>query len=161
MTTIVWAPGDLVVASNEGIDVRFAGVEITAEIPEHIQRAPGERGIRVHLACVTSPATMELHVNYMKALEAWGEQREMHGSDKVGRPPVMPGDVVLSAVKANITDNHDTEYLLVAGRVAGTGSEWDGSWVFVPEPPVGVKHLTIEVTLNGELTGKSCRVQLD
>lgn len=161
MTSIVWAPGDLIVATHEGVEVRFAGVEITSEAAGYMGRLPGERVIKVHLAGVTSAVTMDLDNSHLRALEAWGEERKLHGADSVGRPPVMPGDAVLSAVKAIVTDNHDTEYGWVAGRVAGTGSEWDSSWMFAPEPPEGVKHLTIEFTLNGELTGKSCRVQLD
>lgn len=161
MTTIVWAPGDLVVATNEGVDVRLAGVEITSDVPEYIERVPGERGIRVHLAGVTSRTTMELDVSYNRALEAWASERTLHGLEAAGRPPIMPGDVVLTPVKAIVTDNHDTDYRCIAGRVAGTGSEWDASWVFVPEPPPTIRHLTVEFTVKGEPTGKSCRVQLD
>lgn len=161
MTTIVWAPGDLVVASNEGVDVRFAGVEITADIPEHHERAAGERGIRVHVAGVTSPLTMDLDNRHLQEVDVWAEERKLVGPENVRRFPVMPGDTVLGAIKPVITDNHDTDYRCIGGRRAGTGSEWDGSWVFVPEPPAGVRHLTIEFMLNGETTGKSCRVQLD
>ncbi|MDJ0313456.1 hypothetical protein [Arthrobacter sp. H35-D1] len=161
MTSIVWAPGDLIVATNDGVDVRFAGVEITPDVPAFLGRVPGERGIRVQLAGVTSAETMELDSAYLSEMEAWGRGLKLHGKDSAGRPPVMPGETVLSAVKAVITDNHDTDYHCVAGQVAGTGSEWDGSWVFVPEPPEQVNHITIEFTLKGEPTGKSCRVQLD
>lgn len=160
MTTIIWAPGDLIIASNEGVDVRLAGVDITQDIPFYLDQVPGECGIRVNLAGVTSRETMELGAAYIQALEAWHEEIKARGQESVGRPPVMPGDVVLSAVKPVITDNHDTDYRLVADRVAGSGSEWDASWVFVPEPPSGVNHLTIEFTVNDEPTGKSCRVQL-
>lgn len=161
MTSIVWAPGDLIIATNRGVDVRFAGVEIIEDVPEHMWRVPGERGIRVHLTGVRGPATMEFDAGYGQALEAWTVERTAKGKDGVGRPPLMPADVVLTPVQAVISDNHDTEYRRVAGKVSGTGSEWDASWVFVPEPPAGLKHLTIEFTLHGELTGKSVRAQLD
>lgn len=140
--------------------MRFAGVEITPDVPALPGRAPGERGVRVQLTGVASAETMEMDTAYLKAMEAWGDDLKLRGKDSAGRPPAMPGETVLSAVQAVITDNHDTDYRCVAGQVAGTGSEWDGSWVFVPEPPGQVNHLTIEFTLKGVPTGKSCRVQL-
>ena len=36
MTTIVWAPGDLIVATHESVDVRFAGVELTTDVAESL-----------------------------------------------------------------------------------------------------------------------------
>ena len=161
MTKIVWAPGNLIVATNEGVDVRFAGVEITAAAPGHVGLAPGERVIRVDLAGVTSSVTIDLDRRHLQEMEAWAEDRKLRGAENTGRPPAMPGETVLSAVRAIVTDSRDTEYRQVAGRVAGAGSGWDASWMFSPEPPAGVKHLTVEFTLNGELTGNSIRVQLD
>lgn len=161
MTTIVWAPGDLIVASNEGLAVRLAGVGLTRDVPEHLGATVGERGVRIGLEVTRNLETQRRDIAYLEAFEAWVAEQKLHGRDMAGPPPTMPGQVVLSAVKANITDNHDTVYGCVAGRWAGTGTEWDGSWTFIPEPPAGVKHLTIEFTVNGELTGKSCRVQLD
>lgn len=161
MTSIVWAPGDLIIASNQGVDVRFAGVEIITDIPQHVGLVPGGRVIRVHLTAIRGRATLELDDGYGTAVEAWAAERAAQGRESAGRPPIMPGDVVLTPVQALITDNHDTEYRRVGGRAAGAGSEWDASWVFAPEPPAGVKHLTIEFTLHGGLTGRSVRVQLD
>ncbi|MGN5733386.1 hypothetical protein [Arthrobacter psychrochitiniphilus] len=161
MTSIVWAPADLIIASNQGVAVRFAGVEVTDNIPEHMWRVPGERGIRVHLAGVRGEVTMELDAAHSIALEAWVAERKAHGRETAGRAPVMTGETVLTPVQVVISDNHDTEYKRVAGKVAGTGNEWDASWVFLPEPPAGVKHLSLEFTLHGELTGKSVRIQLD
>lgn len=161
MTSIVWAPGDLIIATSQGVDVRFAGVEISTDLPERRWPLPGERGIRVHLSGVRSGATAELDGAYGTALAAWEEQRTAQGHDGADRPPIMPGEVVLTPVQAVITDNRDTNYRRMAGRVAGSGTEWDAFWVFTPEPPAGLKHLTIEFTLHGELTGRSVRVQLE
>lgn len=161
MTTIVWAPGDLIVATHEGVDVRFAGVELTSDVSEFLGATPGERGIRVSLAGIPNLETQRLGILYGAAFEAWAAELELRGKTNAGPPPPMPGQVVLSAVKPVISDNYDTEYCCVTGQWAGTGTEWDGSKTYLPEPPEGVKHLTIEFTLNGELTGKSCRVQLD
>ncbi|AIY00162.1 hypothetical protein ART_0563 [Arthrobacter sp. PAMC 25486] len=161
MTVIVWAPGDLIVASNEGVDVRLAGVELTSDAPVHHGAKPGERGVRIGLEANRNLETQHRDLAYLEAFEAWDAEQKLHGKGKAGSPPPMPGQVVLSAVKPVITDNHDTDYRCVGGQWAGTGTDWDGSWTFVPEPPAGVKHLTIEFTVNGDLTGKSCRVQLD
>jgi len=159
MTTIVWAPGDLVVAGSQGVDVRLAGVEITADIPHRLGQPAGERGILVHLACVTGPATMKLHGDHELAMHAWGERRKAGGADAAGPPPAMPGETILRTVQPMVSDNRDTDYRWVASQFAGTGTEWDGRWAIVPEPPAGVKHLTIEFTVDGVLTGKSVRVQ--
>lgn len=161
MTTIIWAPGDLIVASNGGVEVRLAGVRTNSEVPFYMGHVPDVRGIRVDLVGVTSRVTMDLDIAYTAAIESWILERKSHGQEAAGARPLMPGGVVLSAVKPAITDNHDTDYRLVASHSAGTGTEWDGSWFFVPEPPAAVKHLTIEFTVNGRPTGKSCRVQLD
>ncbi|WP_315915381.1 hypothetical protein [Arthrobacter sp. lap29] len=161
MTSIVWAPADLIIASNQGVAVRFAGVEVTSEILELMGPGANGRGIRVHLAGARGQATMERDSAYVTALEAWAKERTAHGKEEAGPRPIMPGETVLTPVQAVITDNHETEYRRVGGRVAGTGTEWSASWDFVPEPPPGVKHLSLEFTLHGELTGKSVRIQLD
>ncbi len=160
MTTIVWAPGDLVIANSEGVDIRFAGVEITADIPHYKGQPAGERGILVRLACVTGPVTTKLHSDHGLAMHQWGEKRKAGGAEAAGPPPVMPGETILKIVRPVVNDNHDTDYRWVAAQFAGTGTEWDGRWAFVPEPPAGVKHLNIEFTVAGALTGKSVRVQL-
>jgi hypothetical protein len=49
MMTVISAPGDLVVATSDGIGVRFAGVELTIHLPGHPAAVPGERGIKVNL----------------------------------------------------------------------------------------------------------------
>jgi hypothetical protein len=36
MMTVMSAPGDLVVATSDGIGVRFAGVELTTHLPAHL-----------------------------------------------------------------------------------------------------------------------------
>jgi len=33
MMTVISAPGDLVVATNDGVGVRFAGIESIADVP--------------------------------------------------------------------------------------------------------------------------------
>lgn len=161
MTTIVWAPGDLIVASIEGIDIRLAGVSLVPDVPEHLGATVGERGVRIRLEATRNLETQRRDIAYLRDFEAWVAEQRLQGKGNAGSPPPMPGEGVLSAVEANITDNHDTAYLCVAGQWAGTGTEWDGSWTFLPEPPAGVKHLNVEFTLHGELTGKSVRVQLD
>lgn len=160
MTTIVWAPGDLIVASHEGVDVRLAGVELTPDVSE-FGPSHGERGIRVSLAAIRNLETQRLDILHAEEFEAWAAEQTLHCKDSAGPPPRMPGQVVLSAVRPVITDNHDTDYRYVGGQWAGTGTQWDGSSIFLPEPPHEVRHLNIEFTLNGELTGKSCRVQLN
>ena len=52
MGSIVSAPADLVIATSDGIDVRFAGIDLAAELSAHAQEPPGVHGVRVSLAAV-------------------------------------------------------------------------------------------------------------
>ncbi len=72
----------------------------------------------------------------------------------------MPGAPVLERVNARISDDLGTEYRCVGGKVAGTGTEWDGCWGYAPEPPMSARIINFEFTLDGETTGKHCQIQL-
>jgi hypothetical protein len=58
MGTIVSAPADLVVATSDGIDVRFAGIDLAASLSPHAQEPPGGHGVRISLAAVRGAETM-------------------------------------------------------------------------------------------------------
>ncbi|MFJ5108776.1 MULTISPECIES: hypothetical protein [unclassified Glutamicibacter] len=73
----------------------------------------------------------------------------------------MPGQLVLGPVGAVISDDVGTTYRLSAGQVAGSATGWESTWVYLPEPPKAAQILTLEFTLDDELTGKTCQVRLD
>ncbi|MGA7205900.1 MAG: hypothetical protein WBX27_14845 [Specibacter sp.] len=98
---------------------------------------------------------------HLKDIEQWAERRKRFGSEGAGRFPNMPGAPVLERVKVRISDDAGTKYRWVGGKVAGTGTEWDGCWGYAPKPTQDAKILTLEFTLDDESTGKVCQIRLD
>jgi len=160
MMTIVSAPADLVVAESDGIAVRFAGVELTRQMPSHVAAVQGEPGIRVNLEGVRSHETVRRDQSFVEARLQWVELRKEHGAESAGDGPIMPGVLALEPIKVVISDDAGTEYHWASGQVAGDGTEWAASWTFLPEPPKNVRTLGLDFTLNGESTGRKCRVEL-
>lgn len=160
MMTIISAPGDLIVATKDGVDVRFAGVESIADAPFSATEWLGKQGIRLHLEGIRSPETQRRDEHHVKEISQWANLRERDGAEAAGDAPAMPGQLVLGPVGADISDDLGTIYRWSAGQVAGSGTDWDATWVYLPEPPAAARFLRIEFTLDGEPTGKTCKVQL-
>jgi hypothetical protein len=161
MTRVISAPADLVVATSDSVDVRFAGFELTSDIPGHVQIRPGERAIKISLQAVRGHETGLRDHSYDQARLQWAEQIRTDGAESAGPMPTMPGILVFKPVELTITDDSGTDYHFVAGQVAGDGTEWSASWTYLPEPPTHVKRLKLVFTLHGTPTGKSCEIQLD
>ena len=154
MATIVSAPSDLVIAVSDGIPVLFAGADVEATSWD------GKAGIRVSVAGVRGPETMQRDATFRTAQAAWARRLKEHGKAAAGDPPTMPGVPALSRVKVNVTDDVGTRYEFVAGQVAGDGSEWDASWIYAPRPPAVARELRLEFTLDAEPTGRDCKLTL-
>jgi len=161
MTTIVYAPGDLIVATSDGIDVRFVGIEINAEFPSSPAYPRGGTGVLIRLEGVRGLETQRRDYQFLDAREAWADRLKGRGREAAGDPPTMPGVHVLERVKAIVTDDVDTQYQLAAGQVAGDGTEWDASWGYAPTSPPSAGILRILFMLDSELKGKECEVRLD
>ena len=161
MTKVISAPGDRVVSTSDGVDVRFAGLELTSDIPGHVQVRPGERGIKISLEAIRGHETGLRDHSYDQARLQWAERRRTDGAESAGPMPTMPGVLAFEPVELQITDDSGTDYRFVAGQVAGDGTEWSASWTYLPEPPRHVKCLNLVGTLHGAPTGKSCKIQLD
>ncbi|WP_146202162.1 hypothetical protein, partial [Kocuria rosea] len=84
MGSIVSAPADLVIATSDGINVRFTGIDLAAELSAHAQEPPGGHGVRVSLAAVRGAETMRRDGQFQAARLAWA-QREDGG--KRGKEP--------------------------------------------------------------------------
>lgn len=160
MTTIVSAPGDLIIATSDGIDVRFAGIEPTFRFPVGVGPVTGSGGITVYFEGVTSRETLDRDNHHLEKIEQWAARGKSHGTDAAGPYPIMPGVPVLERVKVRISDDVGTDYRWVGGKLAGTGTEWEGCWGYAPEPPKDARFLTLDFTLDDELTGKRCQLQL-
>ena len=154
MATIVSAPPDLVASVSDGISVRFVGIDLDAKSWD------GKVGVRVNLAAARGPETSRRDAEFHTAREAWARELKERGKDAAGDPPTMPGVPVLSAVQVKITDDVGTEYGLIAGQVAGDGTDWDASWIYAPRPPADAGRLRLEFTLDGQPTGRTCALSL-
>ncbi|GAA1621798.1 hypothetical protein [Georgenia ruanii] len=160
MATIVSAPADLLVATSDGIDVRFAGIVLRARFPSRPGYPRGGTGLGVRLAGVRGPETQRRDNLFLDAREMWAERLKTEGPDAAAGPPTMPGVPVLERVQATVSDDIDTAYRLIAGRVAGDGTEWDAAWIYAPAPPDTAGRLTLQFTLDGAPTGKECEIRL-
>lgn len=74
--------------------------------------------------------------------------------------PQMPSNSILEPVKGNITDDVGTTYICVGGRVGGTGTDWDATWIYNSYPPSEAETLTLEFIVSGTPTGLTCVVEL-
>lgn len=155
MAITVIAPADLVVAESDGITIQLGGVQLDA------QGWDGQAGMRVHLHGLRGPETMRRDEDFHAAREAWCRDFQQHGQDLAVDPPQMPGVAVLDRVQVVVSDDVGTDYRLLAGQVAGDGTDWEASWVHGPFPPAHASRLHLTFTLDGEPTGSDCTVLLD
>ena len=159
MNAITNAPQDLVIATCDTIDIRFAGVRFE-NAPNSVGRGAGQPSIRFHLTGVRGQETMSRDNQFQRDLEEWAARRKTEGPDSVAPLSKMPGVVVFERITTQITDDVGTEYRWAGGRVAGGGTEWDATWFFQPAPPLGARTLRFEFSVDGEATGKHCEVSL-
>lgn len=87
MTKVISAPGDLVVARSDGVDGRFAGLELTSDIPGHVQVRLGERGIKISLEVIRGRETGLRDHRYDQARLQWVERRRTDGAESAGPMP--------------------------------------------------------------------------
>lgn len=160
MTFIVSAPADLVVATSEGIEVRFAGIGLATGPPAHVQAPLGALGVCVMVSGVRGPETMDRDNQFRTARLAWYQRRKSGGSVPEEPAPMMPGVLVLERVGALLRDDLGTEYRCVAAQIGGEGTEWEGAWTYLPQPPDMARTLWLEFTLDGEPTGRDCEIRL-
>ncbi len=160
MMTIVSAPGDLIVATNDGVGVRFGGIESISDVPVISAEWLGKTGIRLYFQGIRSEDTIQRDIRHDEEMLQWVNLRKSAGAEATGDAPAMPGQLVLGSVGVNISDDIGTSYRMSTGQVAGSGSNWEATWVYLPEPPSGAQLLTLEFTLDDEPTGTTCHVKL-
>ncbi|MGH3652535.1 hypothetical protein [Glutamicibacter sp.] len=160
MPRIISAPMDLVIATHRGIDFRFAGLSLTTKLPPSRYATAGGTGLGFDLRGVINDETRRLDSLFHDALESWAEIAQEQGAEQAGPAPQMPSNAVLEPIKANITDDVGTTYACVGGRVGGTGTEWDATWIYHPAPPRQARQLVLAFTIDGTLTGQSCVIDL-
>lgn len=134
MMVITHAPHDLVVGTSDGVDVRFAGVELK-DAPGYVGVGSGRPSIQFCLSGVRGEETSSRDLRYERELGEWGGRHKAAGSDSTERPPSMPGVAVFEQVTTRISDDVGTDYQRAGGQVAGGGTEWDARWTYTPAPP--------------------------
>jgi hypothetical protein len=154
MMSICSAPGDLIVATSDGIDVRFAGVTIDLEL------SGGGPGVRVLFEAVREAETARRDQKFADDRLAWARRLKARGSDAAGCAPTTPGVMVLERVRVLMNDDVGTEYRCESGQIGGDVSPWTSFWLHTPCPPDNARRLELQFTLDGETTGKECVVRL-
>jgi hypothetical protein len=117
----MFGPDDLVIAASDGIDVRFAGIELNIGVPPGPEHPERGKGVRIRLAGV-------------------------QGEETQRRDAALPG--------------LGTGYRCVKDQMAGDGTNWEASWLYLPGPPDAARILSIRFTMDGVPTGKECEVLL-
>ena len=146
MPRIISAPMDLVIATHRGVDIRFEGVNLTSDLPYSRYVMDGDE-------------TRRLDTQFYSALELWSSKIKEQGADQADPAPQMPSNSIIEPVKANITDDVGTSYICVGGRIGGTGTDWDATWIYYPAPPPDTQQLILEFTISGVPTDQSCIIE--
>ncbi|MGO2779233.1 hypothetical protein [Glutamicibacter arilaitensis] len=159
MPRVISAPMDLVIATHRGVDIRFEGVNLTSDLPYSRYVTDGDTGLEFHLRGVTNDETRRLDTQFYSALELWSSKIREQGADQADPAPQMPSNSIIEPVKANITDDVGTSYICVGGRIGGTGTDWDATWIYYPAPPPDTQQLILEFTISGVPTDQYCIIE--
>lgn len=151
---------DLIIAIHQGVAIRFAGLSLASDLPPSRYAAESETGFEFHLCGVINDVTRRLDSLFHDVLETWDLIVQEQGNEQAGPAPQMPGKAVLEPVKANITDDLGTRYTCIGGRVPGTGTDWDATWIYSPAPPAAARRLVLAFTINGTPRGHTCVIDL-
>ncbi|MCU1623266.1 MAG: hypothetical protein JWL79_2111 [Frankiales bacterium] len=87
-------------------------------------------GLQVQLTAVTVDHEVAVHLQF----EDDDRRRAQEGEDVAQR---------LATVTLTITDDLGTEYGRTFGRFGGSGTEFEGAWLFQPQPPAQARQLRV------------------
>lgn len=155
MTTIIRAPGNLIVATIEKVDIRLAGVDVT-KAPLHVDVLSDTPCVVVYLSAARGYETVSHDAEIAQTqsredLAAGAEEAEKDGPPKLSN---------LDRVGVTITDDEGTQYEPSGFRMVGDGIGWDDMRVYTPAPPSAATTLHLDFTVDGESTNSSCDVAL-
>lgn len=158
---IISAPADLVIANSDGINVRFAGINLE-RAPGYVGQRAGEQSVYLHLNGIRGTETQLRDGQFLRDLQAWVERdKDLEVVGREEHPPQMPAIAVFDQIGIQLTDDVGTEYRRTGGKVAGNGTEWDALWIYAPAPPPNARTLRIEFDVSGRSTGKHCVLTLN
>ncbi|MGQ3385232.1 hypothetical protein [Glutamicibacter sp. TV12E] len=159
------APHDLIVAAHRGVDVAFAGLNLSTELPPwHFESKDFDVGFtssfEFTLRAVLNEVTRQLDADLCSTNEAWKAQLEVHGASIAGSAPPLPSDKFFERIEAEVTDDLGTEYMWVGGERASLESPWEATWIYAPAPPQEAGRLVLDFVADGLATGHSCTLDL-
>jgi len=158
---IISAPSDLVIANSDGINVRFAGINLD-RAPGYVGERAGEQSLHLHLNGIRGTETQLRDSQFLRDLQDWSERdKDLEVFGQEVHPPQMPGIAVFDQIGIQLTDDVGTGYRRTGGKMAGSGTEWDALWIYTPAPPPNAQTLQIEFVVVGQTTGKHCILSLD
>jgi hypothetical protein len=155
MTTIVRAPGNLIVATIEEVDVRLAGVDVT-KAPLHVDVPSGTPCVVVYLSAARGYETVRHDGEIAQTRSLEDLAAEAKEAQKDG-PPKLSN---LSRVGITITDDEGTQYEPSGFRMVGDGLGWDDMRVYTPAPPSAAATLHLDFTVDSESTNSRCDIAL-
>lgn len=155
MTSIISAPGSLIVATIEKVDVRLAGIEVT-NAPLDVDVPSGTPCVVVYLSAARGYETVThdgeiARTRSLEDLAAEAEEAQKDGPPKLSN---------LSRVGVTITDDEGTQYEPCGFRMVGDGTGWDDMRVYTPAPSSAATTLHLDFTVDGESTDSRCDVAL-
>src|SRR5690606_36764671 len=138
----------------------FGRINLNSDHPHSGHALAGSTGMGLNLRAVSNDETRRLDSRLYTAMDSWGARAEKPGADRSVPAPQMPANAVFEPIKAHITDDAGTTYTMVAGRGAGTCTDWDATWIYSPAPPEQAKELVLKFTNSGTPTGHCCVIHL-
>lgn len=155
MTTIVSAPGDLIVATIDEVGVRLVGIEVT-KAPYFVDVPSATPCIVVYLSAARGYETVHHDAEIARTRSREDLAAEAEEAQRDG-PPKLSN---LGRMGVTITDDVGTEYEPSGFRMVGDGIGWDDMRVYAPAPPSTALTLHLDFTVDGESTESSCEIAL-
>lgn len=157
MPRIISAPLNLVVATHQGVDIAFAGLSLSSDLPPwHEENDENSTSMEFRLRAVINEVTRKLDAEYADSVKAW----KLQGTRQTGEGPALPSDDFFMSVEAEITDDLGTDYRWIGGIDADDESPWEAAWIYAPASPVKAEYLFLDFVVNGRETGQSCTIAL-
>ena len=94
--------------------------------------------VNVHLTVAQSAERDRLTLNFHQAFERWAATAKQTQD----APPQQPANRLMQ-ITTTVQDNLGTGYISRARSVGGTGTEWEGTFIFEPRLPADIHELSL------------------
>ncbi|KNC20470.1 hypothetical protein AC792_00510 [Arthrobacter sp. RIT-PI-e] len=159
MMRLIHAPGDPVIATVDGISVRFAGIELL-EPSGSSTVGPLNLMMCLYLSAVRGSETALRDARFrLKQQQRW-EQVHAGEQDPFGFP-WWPVESIYDRITTKLSDDLGTRYERAGGQVGGEGREWEMVLRYTTIPPLEARTLHVEFSVDGVSTGRTCKIALE